>query len=141
MIPLNKPKHPKFYTPTDIITDYVLLKPDLYNYLVTANSDFKDEYNRYFSVNELSQVLKEVVNTNFAEYTDGEIPEHIAIKALIGNVNYHLIAMKIYAKLCNDTTELRQFAVVPTPTEFYNNAIEEYEKGMQAFFENKYLNF
>ena len=131
----------RFYTPTDIITDYILLKPDLYTFLVTANSDFKDEHSRYFTVYEFSQVLKEVIDTNFADYTDGEIPEHIAIKALLGNINYHLIAMKLYAKLCNDTTELRQFAVVPSPAEYYNISVEEYENGMQKFFENKYLNF
>lgn len=129
--------------PNEVITDYILFNPEKYQTLIEQNSAFYDEYNRYFSVGELGDQIRENIKEYFQYYTDTseDNPEKLVIKCMLANVDYNKVAIQIYTKLCNDTFSYRQSNEAPSPAVYYNMTIEEYNSSMQEFFENKYLNF
>ena len=139
---LNIPFKPlRHNIPNEVITDYILFQPELYHALIEYNSAFFDENERYMSVCELAKKIEDIIHNNFTSYTEGDVPEKIVIRAMLANVDYNKVSIQMYSKLCNDTTSYRITDVMPTPAEYYSMTLQEYENGMQNFFENKYLNF
>ena len=123
----------------EIFTRYIF-GTGVFDILVKENADFFTRNRRSWTQQETAKRIKEIITTNFAEYTDGTTDEQITLKEIFTDIPYFGIACAIYPELYNRTLIYRtgQGDLVIDVNSELNT---EYEETETEFFENSLLNY
>ncbi len=123
----------------EIFTRYIF-GTDVFDKLVKENAGFFTKNRRSWTQQETAKRIKEIITSNFSEYTDGTTDEQITIKEIFTDIPYFGVACAIYPELYNRTLIYRTGQgdlVIDVNAELD----ADYDNTETEFYENNLLNY